>query len=96
MHGDMEKSICNRIIRYCQRGFVFLEPHEFDSLLYVDSLDSTVIEENREETREIRDEDHEIRIVTITYHPRKWPFPNVDTYQLQENFMKQICSQKFQ
>ncbi len=96
MHRDMDKSICNRIIRYCQRGFVFLEPREFDCLLYVDILDGTVLEEKREETREIMDDNGDIQIITATYHPRKWPFPNVDTYQLQENFMKQICSQKFQ
>ncbi|CAF4109602.1 unnamed protein product [Adineta steineri] len=95
MHANMEKSICNRIIRYCQRGFTFLEPYEFDSLLYIDIMNGTILEESREETREIMDEDGEIQIVTTTYYPRKWPLPNIDTYQLQENFMKQISSQKF-
>ncbi|CAF4223571.1 unnamed protein product, partial [Adineta steineri] len=73
MHANMEKSICNRIIRYCQRGFTFLKPYEFDSLLYIDIMNGTILEESREETREIMDEDGEIQIVTTTYYPRKWP-----------------------
>jgi hypothetical protein len=95
MHGNMDKSICNRIIRYCQRGFVFLEPVEFNNLLYADIMASTVIEEKTEETREIVDDDGEVQTVTTTHYARRMPFPNVDTYRLQENFIKHICSQQF-
>jgi hypothetical protein len=95
MHGSMEKSICNRIVRYCQRGFVFLEPQEFDNVLYIDIMTGTVLEEKTEEIREIMNDDGEVQIVTITYHPRTWPFPNVDSHRLQEAFIKQISSQKF-
>jgi hypothetical protein len=96
MHGEMDKNICNRIVRYCQRGFVFLEPQEFDNLLYIDIMAGTVLEENREETREIMTDDGEIQTITITYQPRKWPYPNVDSHRLQETFIKRICSQEFQ
>ena len=96
MHGSMEKSICNRIIRYCQRGFVFLEPQEFDNVLYSDIMADTVLEEKAEETRETMNDDGEIQTVTTTYEPRQRPFPNVDPHRLQETFIKRICSQKFE
>jgi hypothetical protein len=90
----MEKSISERIIRYCHRGFVFLEPKEFDNVLYIDIMARTVLEEKREEIREILNDDREIQTITITYRPRQLPFPNVDSHRLQENFIKRICSQK--
>jgi len=95
MHGDMDKSIINRISRYTERGFVFLEPKEFDDALYVDLMTRTVLEETREETREIMNDDGEIQIVTTTYQPRQLPFPNVDPHRLQETFINRICSQQF-
>jgi hypothetical protein len=56
---------------------------------------STVLEEKREETKEIMNDDGEIQTITITYQPRQWPFPNVDPHRLQETFIKRIGSQKF-
>ncbi|CAF3478219.1 unnamed protein product [Rotaria socialis] len=94
MHGDMERSICERIIRYCQRGFVFLEPQEFDNALYIDIMARNVLKEKREETREIMNDDGEIQIITITYEPRQFPYPNVDSHRLQETFIEQICRKK--
>ncbi|CAF1185724.1 unnamed protein product [Adineta steineri] len=75
MHANMEKSICNRIIRYCQRRFTFLEPYEFESLLYIDIMNGTILEESREETREIMDEDGEIQIATTTDYPHNSVVP---------------------
>ncbi|CAF2071869.1 unnamed protein product [Rotaria magnacalcarata] len=96
MHGDMERSICERIIRYCQRGFVFLEPQEFDNALYIDIMARNVLKEKREETREIMNDDGEIQIITITYEPRQFPYPNVDSHRLQETFIEQICRKKIE
>ncbi len=94
MHAEMDKSICNRIIRYCQRGFVFLEPQKFDNVLYIDIMARTVLEEKKEETREIMNDDGEIQTITITYQPRQWPYPNIDSHRLQGTFIKRISSQK--
>ena len=96
MHGSMDKIICNRIIRYWQRGFVFLDPQEFDNVLYIDIMAGTVLEEKTEETREIMNDDGEIQTITITYEPRQRPFPNVDPHRLQETFIERICSQNFE
>lgn len=96
MHSTMSKSICNRIIRYCQRGFVFLESQCFNDSWYSDIMSGDVLEEVKEETKEIIDADGEFHTVTITYTPRKTPLPNVDTYELQEKFIKRIVSQKFE
>ena len=90
----MEKSICKRIIRYYHRGFIFLEPHGFNNALYVDIMTRIVLEEKREETREIMNDDGEIQTITVTYEPRLLPFPNIDPYQLQENFIERICFEK--
>ncbi len=95
VHGDMHKSICNRIIRYCGRGFIFLEPKQFDNLLYIDIMACSILEEKTEETREMVNDDGETQIFTVTHYPRCWPSPNVDPYRLQETFIKQICSQNF-
>lgn len=95
MHATMAKSICNRIVRYCQRGFVFLEPQDFDNVLYIDIMAKTILEENREETKEIITEDGEIQTVTVIYEPHKRPLLNVDPHRLQETFIQQITSQKY-
>ncbi|CAF1547664.1 unnamed protein product [Adineta steineri] len=49
MHANREKSICNRIIRYCQRGFTFLEPYESDSLLIIDIMNGTILLSKKKE-----------------------------------------------
>ena len=51
-------------------------------------------EEIREETQEVMNVDGEIQIATVTYRPRQWPLPNIDTYQLQEAFIKRIDIQE--
>lgn len=94
MHGEMSKSICDRIIRYCHRGFIYLEPTEFDDRLYIDIMASPLFNEREEESREIMNDDGEIQIITITYHSRYLPFTNVDTHQLQEMFIARIRSQQ--
>jgi hypothetical protein len=96
MHGDMDRSIYDRIVRYCQRGFVFLEPKQFDDQLYADIKTHTVSEDIVEESRQIINDDGEIDTVVITYQPRRLPFPNVDTYRLQEMFIERILSREFE
>ncbi|CAF3472888.1 unnamed protein product [Rotaria sp. Silwood1] len=96
MHANMVKSIYDRIIRYYRRGFIFLEPQDFDDTLYNGIMSSIDFEEKREETREIIDDDGEIQIITATYQPRQWPLPNVDTHRLQEAFIKRIDSKQFE
>ena len=91
----MCKSICERIIRYCRRGFTFLEPQDFDDTLYTDIMGKTHSEETREETKEMMDIDGEIQVVTVTYRPCQWPLPSIDAYQLQEAFIKRIDVQTF-
>ena len=86
----MDKSICNRIARYCQRGFAFLESVAFDSQSYVDIMASNVMEEQTEQTREIVNDDGDVQTVTMISYARRLPFPNVDTYRLQEDFIKRI------
>ena len=90
MHGGMYKSIFNRIARYCQRGFTFLESVAFDSLSYIDIMASTVIEKRTEQTREIVDDDGDVQTVTIISDARRLPFPNIDTYRLQEDFITRM------
>ena len=96
MHGDMDRSIYDRIGRYCQRGFVFLEPRQFDYRLYIDIMAHTIPEDIVVESRQIMNDDGEIDTVVITYQPRRLPFPNVDTYQLQETFTGKILSREFE
>lgn len=95
MHGAMGKSVCNRIIRYCERGFIFLEPQEFDDGFYSDIMAGIVLEEKKEEVKEIVDDDGDIQIITIAYEPHRWPLPNVDPHLLQENFIERIRSEAF-
>ena len=94
LHGEMNKGICDRITRYCHRGFVYLEPTDFDPRRYVDIMACPLSNERVEESREIMNDDGEIQIVTTIYHQRYLPFPNVDTHQLQETFIKRIRSQQ--
>lgn len=94
IHAAADKNIYDRIMRYFERGFVFLEPRDFDNLLYIDIMSRTVLEKPEEETREIMNDDGELQIITITRYPRQCLLPNVDAYMLQEAFIKLICSQK--
>lgn len=96
MHAEMCKSICARIIRYCQRGFLFLEPRAFDNAWYTDIMARSILDEKREETREEMNDDGEMQTVTVTYYPSTWPCPNVDPYRLQETFIHRICCEKFE
>ena len=96
MHGDMDRSIYDRIGRYCQRGFVFLEPRQFDNRVYADIMAHTVSEDIVVESRQIMNDDGETDTVVITYQPRRLPFPNVDTYRLQETFIGEILSRVFE
>ena len=96
MHGDMDRSIYDRIVRYSQRGFVFLQPTPFDNQLYANIMVHTVSEDIVEESRQIMNDDGEIDTVIITYHPRRLPFPNIDTHRLQETFISRILSREFE
>lgn len=90
MHGKMDKSICNRIARYCQRGFTFLQSVACDSLSYMDIMASTVTEDRTQQTRVIVNDDGDVQTVTMITYARRLPFPNVDTYRLQEDFIKRM------
>ena len=94
LYEDMPKCVYNRINRYYQRGFVFLEPQSFNTACYVSVKDKTVFDTTTVETREILNEDGEIQIATITRDPSLIPFFNIDPYFLQETFIEHICSKK--
>ncbi|CAF0869286.1 unnamed protein product [Adineta steineri] len=96
MHATMMKNICERIIRYCHRGFIFLESHDFDDTLYGDIMNNDDLEENRVETKEIIDDDGEVQIMTTTYGTHRWPLPTIDSYLLQEAFIKRIGYKQFE
>jgi hypothetical protein len=96
MHGEMDRNIFDRIIRYSHRGFSFLEPRDFDDTLYTDIITRTKLENKREETREEMNDDGEIQILTVTYYPSREPCPNVDPHRLQEAFIKRICSHRIE
>ena len=51
---------------------------------------STVIEERTEQTREIVNDDGDVQTVTIISDARRLPFPNIDTYRLQEDFITRM------
>lgn len=91
MHSTMNKSIAKRIIRYCERGFTFLEPIRFDDAYYHGIMSDDSCVEQPQITREILNQDEEFETVTITYYPRSLPLPNVDTYRIQEQFIQRIC-----
>ncbi|CAF1131124.1 unnamed protein product [Adineta ricciae] len=94
LYEDMTKCVYNRINRYCQRGFVFLEPQSFNTACYSDVMVKTVFDTKTVETRQILDDDGEFQTATITREPSILPFFNVDPCFLQEAFIKQICSEK--
>jgi hypothetical protein len=96
MHADMDKSIYDRIMRYTKRGFVFLEPKEFENFAYTALMNKNILEGKKVETREIINDDGEIQTITITHLPRLWLFPSIDPHRLQETFIKRISSQKFE
>nr|AEN94421.1 putative fungal ankyrin repeat-containing protein [Adineta vaga] len=94
LYEDMTKCVYNRINRYCQRGFVFLEPQPFNTACYLDIMVKTVFDTKTVETRQILNDDEELQTVTITREPSLLPYFNIDPYFLQETFIKQICCQK--
>lgn len=88
LHARSPKHVCIRIQKYCNRGFKFLEPLDFDG-----DLDSLM---KQEETPlctvnyyQYIDEDGDVQIATqeIT---RSTPC-NVDTFRLQEKFISLVC-----
>ena len=94
LHEDIDKTIYNRINRYCKRGFIFLEPQQFNDLSYFHIMLKTVVEMKTEQRRQIVNSNGEkIEATVIISEPRRVPFLNVDTYLLQEVFIKQIQSQ---
>lgn len=90
LHAETRKDVCNRISKYCRRGFKFLEPRRFDGNFdYM--MKQVEIPLYRIEHRHIIDEDGEVQAAVMEYW--RQPSRNIDTYQLQEAFIAASCSQ---
>lgn len=77
-----------RIQKYCNRGFKFLEPVDFDG-----DLDSLMKQEETPlyivDHGQYIDEDGDVQVTTQEI-ARSTPC-NVDTFQLQEQFISMVC-----
>jgi hypothetical protein len=93
LHAESPKHVCTRAAKYCNRGFNFLEPIDFDG-----DFDSLMEQEEiplyRVEHHQYIDEDGEIQISTKEFC-RMLPH-NVDTFRLQEKFMSMVCPELLQ
>ncbi|CAF3285241.1 unnamed protein product [Rotaria sp. Silwood2] len=93
LHARSPKHLCTRIAKYCNRGFNLLEPLDFDG-----DFDSLMIQEEvplyRVEHQQYIDDDGEIQFATKEFH-RSF-LNNVDTFRLQEKFMRMVCPQLLQ
>jgi hypothetical protein len=90
LHARSPKYLCTRIEKYCNRGFKFLQPIDFDG-----DFDSLMAQEEiplyRVEHEQYIDDDGEIRIATKEF--RRGFLNNIDTFRLQEKFMHMVCPQ---
>lgn len=90
LHGRIPKHICSRIVKYCQRGFQFLQPIDFDG-----DFESLMAQEEvplyRVENYEYIDDDG--KKVQTTRESNRLLARNVDTFNLQENFISMVSPQ---
>ena len=89
LHGHTKKNVCNRIAKYCARGFYLLEPVNFDGNFDI-LMEQEEIPLYRSEERQVIDDEGEVQTTTAEYW--RQPAPNIDTFQLQELFISNVYS----
>jgi len=93
LHARSPKHLCTRIAKYCNRGFNLLVPIDFDG-----DFDSLMAQEEiplyRIEHVQYIDDDGESHLATK--ETRRGFIDNVDTFRLQEKFMRIVCPQLLQ
>ncbi|CAF1023470.1 unnamed protein product [Adineta steineri] len=89
LHAETSKNVCNRIAKYCKRGFTLLEPINFDGSfdMLMKQLDIPLY---RIEYQDFTDDDGEVQFMTTEYW--RGYARNIDTFQLQEGFIAAACS----
>jgi hypothetical protein len=90
MHAEIEKNVCTRIQKYCNRGFQLLEPLNFDGDFHM-LMAQDDVPLYRVERCQYIDDDGEVHIATREY--QRIPVHNVDTFRLQEAFISAVCPQ---
>ena len=93
LHAQSPKHLCTRIAKYCNRGFSLLEPIDFDG-----DCDFLMAQEeiplHRIEHQQYIDDDGETR--TATREICRGFLENIDTFRLQDKFMRMVCPQLLQ
>lgn len=88
LSGEATKNICNRIAKYCARGFRLIKPVRFDGDFGLLTKQKE-IPLYRAEEWQIIDDDGEVQTVTKEYWRQS--ARNIDTYQVQEAFIATVC-----
>ena len=90
LDGEISKNSCVRIRKFCNRGFGFLAPYNFDGN-FDELMSQEYLPEYRIEDFHYIDDDGEVRVATKEVYLRHEP--NVDTFRLQEKFILTVCPQ---
>ena len=90
LHAEARKDVCNRIQKYCARGFCLLEPHTFDGD-FDELTQQCEVPLHRIERKDYLDEDGEPQTAWTEFW-RRAP-KNIDTFNLQEAFVNQVYTQ---
>ena len=90
LEGEAPKDVCNRIQKYCGRGFCLLEPHTFDGD-FDELTQQSEIPLHRVEHQDYLDDDGEPQTATKEFWRR--PPKNIDTFNLQEAFLSEVHMQ---
>jgi hypothetical protein len=87
LHAHSPKHLCARIKKYCNRGFMLLEPINFDG-----DFDLLMTQEEIPVYRveHLRYIDHDGEIQIATREIRRGCLDNIDTFRLQEKFMDMV------
>jgi hypothetical protein len=89
LSAETPKHVCNRIAKYCDRGFNLLVPLNFDGDFNT-LMQQEEIPRYRVEQRPFFDDDRELQ-TSITQFWRS-PSRNIDTFRLQDAFVNYVCS----
>ena len=90
LEAEAPKDVCNRIQKYCGRGFCLLEPHTFDGD-FDELTQQSEIPLYRIERQDYLDDDGERRIATKEVWRQS--SKNIDTFNLQEAFISGVHMQ---
>lgn len=84
LHGEVRKDVFTRMAKYSARGFRLLVPMDFDGNFdLLKSQDEVPL--YRQVHKEIINEDGETQMATVEIWRR--PERNIDTYQVQQDFI---------